>query len=238
MIRRDQRATGTSFKYTAGLLCVLGLAIAIGATGCASSQEPAEPEVTDEGLVMVRKTWRSNLWVKPDHHVGRYDNVMVGRIGFGYAKGQDRLAPEDEAAVGRMLEAVVVKLTEAGPVGIAKEPGPCVVTLNIGLRDLRLFNLQYADSTSSYVSSFGSTTLIMEFVDSTTDQILVRYVASRDLSGGSGKGKTGVDLKRLGRALGGMVRDMNSELQVVVPATTVRSETECNDGIYKLTGRG
>ncbi len=47
----------------------------------------------------------------------------------------------------------------------------------------------------------------------------------------------GANLPRLGRALGDMVTDMTLELQKITPSTTVRTETECNDGIYKLTGR-
>ncbi len=37
----------------------------------------------------------------------------------------------------------------------------------------------HTDSAASYVSSFGSTTMIIEFRNSTTDAALLRYVVSR-----------------------------------------------------------
>ena len=220
------------------ILCSLLVPTLILTSGCAGTSTSEEAEISSDGLVMVRRTRRSRLWVKPDHHVGRYENVLLKRIGFGYGRGQDPLDPNQEAEVGRMLQRVVFALTESGPVGMSTEVGPCVVAINLGLKDLRLHSVDYSDSTTSYVSSFGSTTMIIEFRDSMTDVPLVRYVARRKLGGGSGSGKSGVDLKRLGRALGGMVADMNSELQTILPSTTVRPETECHDGIYKLTGRG
>ena len=80
--------------------------------------------------------------------------------------------------------------------------------------------------------------MIVEFRDSTTRTPLLRYAAHRGLGSGPASGRPGADLTRLGRALGEMVTDMMTELQTAVPATTERPATNCNDGIYKLTGRG
>jgi hypothetical protein len=177
--------------------------------------------------------------VKPDHHLGRYDNVMLDRVGIGYAPGQKPLDADQEAQIVKMLQTVIVSLTRDSPVGVAAEGGPCVVKINLGLNKLRLYDSEFTDSTSSYVSSFGSGTMIIEFVDSLSDTLLVRYVANRDLAGGSSTGgRSGIDLKHLGRALGGTIASMNDELARIVPTTTVRDATECNDGIYKMTGRG
>jgi len=231
---------GTTISNPARLLlCLVLVLLVIPTTSCTSTTSPKEPELTSDGLLMARRTRRSQLWVKPDHHLGRYDNVMLDRVGIGYAPGQEPLDADQEAQIVQMLQSVIVSLTQEGPVGIADEVGPCVVKINLGLKKLRLYDSEFTDSTSSFVSSFGSTTMIIEFVDSLTDTLLVRYVASRDLPGGNKTGgQGGIDLKHLGRALGGTIASMNDELARVVPTTTVRSETQCNDGIYKLTGRG
>ena len=197
------------------------------------------PELTSDGLQLVQSTKRTRLWVKPDHHLGRYDFVMIAGIGFAYGKGQESLDNDQEDQIGEMLKNAIGGITKSGPVGAAAEPGSCVVAVQLGLRDLVLhINDKPSGSSISFVSSFGSATMVIEFRDSTTDVPLVRYIVNRGLGGGPGTGQLGANLDRLGRTLGEMVTDMTTELQTIVPTTTVRPETECQNGIYKLTGRG
>ena len=140
--------------------------------------------------------------------------------------------------IGEMLVEAVSGITKDTPVGRADQPGECVVALELGLKDMRLYIGQAEGSAISYVRSFGEATMIVEFRDSLTEETLVRYAAHRGLGGGQGSGRMGANLGRLGRALGDMVTDMVTELQTIVPTTTERIETNCNDGIYKMTGRG
>jgi hypothetical protein len=200
---------------------------------------PAEPvALTSDGMQVVDSSRRKHLWVRPDHHIGRYDNVLVTGIGFAYQKGQERLNAEQEAELGQILAGAIGRITVDGPVGPAAEAGPCVVALQVGLRDIVLhITKEQPGSSISFVSSFGSATMIVEFRDSTTKLPLVRYAVNRGLGGGPGTGQVGANLDRLGDTLGQMVTDMTTELQTIVPSTTVRPETECNDGIYRLTGR-
>lgn len=198
----------------------------------------APVELTSDGLELVRSTPRSRLWVKPDHALGQYDDILVTGIGFAYGSGQERLNDAQEEQIGSMLRQALAGITKDSPVGQVAEEGPCVVALQLGLKDIFLHISETSGSSVSYVSSFGSATMVVEFRDSTTDVPLLRYAANRGLGGGPGTGQLGANLTRLGRALGNMVEDMITELQTTVPDTTVRPETECNDGIYKLTGRG
>ena len=198
----------------------------------------APVELTSDGLQLVRSTPRSRLWVKPDHALGHYDDILVTGIGFAYGSGQERLNDAQEAQIGSMLREALAGITKDSPVGQVSAEGPCVVALQLGLKDIFLHISETSGSSVSYVSSFGSATMVVEFRDSTTDVPLLRYAANRGLGGGPGTGQLGANLTRLGRALSTMVEDMITELQTAVPDTTVRPETECNDGIYKLTGRG
>lgn len=239
-ICRSSARMSTRWLAMAGVACLL-----LGASACvsptsrdASVSAPSPPELTSDGLEMVRSTSRSRLWVKPDHHIGRYDDIQVTGIGFAYGSGQDPLSDDQEAQVGEMLKSAIAGITADGPVGQATKEGPCVVALKLGLKDIYLHISETSGSSVSYVSSFGSATMVVEFRDSTTDVPLLRYAANRGLGGGPGTGQIGANLGRLGRALGEMVTDMTTELRTIVPDSTVRPPTECHDGIYKLTGRG
>ncbi len=236
-------------RATAALLISMGLA-AMFLMGCAANvpsggelphvaaRGSEAVELTTDGLQMVSSRPRSKLWVRPDHHIGRYDDIMVAGISFSYGQGQAELDEGQENRVAEMLVKAIGVITKDSPVGKASDPGPCVVAVQLGLKDVRLHLGEAVDGSSiSYVSSFGSATMIVEFRDSLTDTTLLRYAANRGLGGGQGTGRDGADMGRLGRALGKMVTDMTTDLQTIVPATTSRPATECNNGIYKLTGR-
>jgi hypothetical protein len=246
----------TSRPHRIGVLVLLAAAFGLAVLGCASSSgssrsdaAPAasdtsapdpltEVEITSDGLHLARATPHSKLWVRPNHHMGRYDDVLVDGIAFAYARGQERLEPDQEKRIGEILVEAVNGITADSPVGQARAPGECVVALELALKDLRFHVSESQGSTVSFVSSFGDATMIVEFRDSTTRTPLLRYAAHRGLGSGPATGRVGADLNRLGRALGEMVTDMMTELQTAVPSTTERPATTCNDGIYRLTGRG
>lgn len=219
----------------------LPLLLACAGDGTSSTRPAVSSRVaqtTTDGLQLARSTKRSVLWVKPDHHLGRYDDVIVQVAGFLYAAGQPPLGPAQEKEVGEMLSGALAGITANGPVGVAKEPGPCVVVVNVGLKDLRLHTAEDSGSSTSYVTSFGSATLVVEFRDSLTDMPLLRFMAARGLGGGPGTGQGGANLPRLGRTLGEIVTEMVDELARIVPSTTAKQSHQCRDGIYALTGRG
>lgn len=237
-----------SARGRAGILLV-GLAVLVGISGgtfgCAGDgrSSRATPPVgapSINGLQLARSTKHSLLWVKPDHHLGRYDDVIVHVAGFLYADDQRPLDPAQEDEVSQILAGALAGITANGPVGIAETPGPCVVVVNIGLKDLRLHTTDTSSggSSSSFVSSFGSATLVVEFRDSVSGTPLLRYMAARGLGGGPGTGRSGANLARLGQTLGEIVTEMVDELATIVPSTTAKQAHECKDGIYALTGRG
>ncbi|MEZ4282580.1 MAG: DUF3313 family protein [Myxococcota bacterium] len=228
----------------AGLLLA---GVASGLLGCAgdgsrpavsSSARRGIAERTSDGLELAKSTKRSVLWVKPDHHLGRYDEVIVQVAGFLYADGQSPLSADEEKQVGEMLASTLAGITTDSPVRQTRTPGPCAVVVNVGLKDLRLHTSEQSGSSTSFVSSFGSVTLVVEFRDSMTDAPLLRFMAARGLGGGPGTGQAGANLPRLGKTLGEIATEMVDELAVIVPSTTSKQAHECKDGIYALTGRG
>ena len=225
---------------TAFLSCSITGSSDTAQTASLDSQEAAEAvEMTPSGLALVRSTPRSRLWVRPDHHIGHYDDILITGVGFTYGHGATELSPQQEIQVrGMLIDAMGTFTQEGSPVGMSLSEGPCVVAIQLGLKDMRLHISKMTGSSISFVNSFGSATMIIEFRDSESDKVLLRYAAHRGLGGGPGTGRGGANLPRLGSALGDMVTDMTTELQKITPTTTMRSEHSCNDGIYKLTGRG
>lgn len=228
----------------AGALALLGSCASEGGVGAGPSNRVVRApshiaRTTSDGLELARYTKRSVLWVKPDHHLGRYDDVIVQVAGFLYAEGQPSLDADAEREVGQMLKGALAGITADGPVGIATAPGPCAVVVNVGLKDLRLHtpDAAVAGSSTSFVTSFGTATLVVEFRDSLTDTPLLRFMAARGLGGGPGTGQSGPNLARLGKTLGEIVTEMVDELAKIVPSTTAKRAHECRDGIYALTGR-
>lgn len=201
---------------------------------------PGVARTTADGLELARTTRRSVLWVKPDHHLGRYDDVIVQVApSFLYAEGETPLDPDQEEEVGEVVKSALAAITKNGPVGVATAPGPCTVVVNVAMKDVRLHSADasVAGASTSFVSSFGSVTLIVEFRDSLTNTPLLRYMAARGLGGGPGTGQPGANLPRLGRTLGEILTGMIDELAHIVPSTTAKQAHQCNDGIYALTGR-
>ena len=195
--------TSSSFDRF-GLRSALILILASGLLACTgppdpdqSARVPDAPEMTPSGLALVRKTPRSMLWVRPDHHVGHYDDILLTGVGFTYGLGQTELDPIQEAKVREMLiDAMDAFTDDPSPVGRAFQAGPCVVAIQLGLKDMRLHvgEAAAAGSSISYVNSFGSATMIIEFRDSTSDQVLIRYASHRGLGGGPGTGRVGANL--------------------------------------------
>ena len=111
---------------------IVGLAVI---AGCASTRtEPvstAAPVMTSDGLAEVSRTRTSGLWVKPDHQLGRYDDVLINVAGFLYRDGQEPLSTEQEREIRRMLAGAILGITEGTPVGVANRSGECVVRVEI-----------------------------------------------------------------------------------------------------------
>lgn len=198
-------ARGRTRIHLVGLAVLLGIGGGtFGCTGDGRSSRTTPPvgAATSGGLQLARRTKHSLLSVKPDHHLGRYDDVIVHVAGFLYADGQRPLESAQEDEVNQILSGALGGITANGMFGIAETPGPCVVVVHIGLRDLRLHTTDTSSggSSSSFVSSFGSATLVVEFRDSVSGTPLLRDIAARGLSGGPGTGRrSGANPTQLGR---------------------------------------
>lgn len=211
----------------------LSLAALVGSLGgCATPvPDPDEPVVTSDGLVRIERAGPGVLLVRPDHSLGSYDDVLFKRIHIAYARGQHPLNDRDRA---RIIDTVLETATFGrgqGDIERVKSPGPCVLEMTLHLLDVQLRESVRSGSQSSYVSSFGTVTLVLELNDSETGRRLASYAERRSLGGGPDVGNTGVDARRFGKTMSSMTDNMVDALYDIVPGTTEMREHECRGNI-------
>lgn len=214
------------------------LASLLGTLGCALPKAAPRAESTAwtaGELQPVDTRGRGTLLVRPDHQLGRYDDLLIEYVGFRYGEDQPWLSFEDEDRIHGILDGVV-RGRQSGAIGLTSEPGPCVLSLRFFVTDLELLDADFnATSTVSFVRSFGEATMVMELRDSLTDEPLARYRQRRSLGGGhNNQPGTRASLHRLRRAVTAAMRDMGNELQRITPPSTTSWEDECRGGMTRV----
>jgi hypothetical protein len=173
-------------------------------SGCASTPDEDLPEVTDEGLHLVKGTKSSALYVLPDADLAQYKRFAIAevRVAFrgDWLKEQNsnrrthrvtqKDADEIKSAVSEQFEIIFAEELRKG--------GYTVVDLNVGdnsAQDLLLLspaiiNLDVtapdtmtAGRSRTFTASAASMTLLMGFHDAVSGSLLARVVdaeAARD----------------------------------------------------------
>ncbi len=217
------------------------VAVAFGTAGCAGTQGSADalekrnaPWRPSNDLIEIDTEGRGILLVRPDHQLGRYDHVLIDRIGFRYSEDQSLLSYREEDRISAML-ASMVQGSQDGTVGVVEEPGPCVLSVRLSLVELELHEDDNSSSSTSFIDSFGEATVIMELLDSETEVPLARFLQRRDLGGGPVMNGTASSLQRLGKVVGVTMQDMGSQLAELTPPTAEGWSGNCDGGIARAS---
>lgn len=189
--------TSTPPLRTLRLLPIL-LAV-FGSLACAPTQPTIasgpDAEITHDGLHRVLHTRRfQRVWVKPDANLASYSKILTIDAGVHTTRraraGRSEF-PLTEAQLDALHEGLRATIEESleqdGHWGRAKERGPDVLVLRVALIDVFLAAPpQRAGRSSSYGSSAGQATLVVELFDSESLEILARIAdrraAERDAS--------------------------------------------------------
>jgi hypothetical protein len=216
----------------------LGLAAVMLFTfGCATSPNPIPSAWSaSNAMIEIDTGGRGLLFVKPNHQLGRYDNLLIEHVGFRYGHNRGWLSPREEDRISAMLTSVIHGQRD-GDLGVVTEPGPCALSVSLFLNDLEIFEEPRAvGSSTSIVTSFGEATLIMELRDSLEDEPLARFLQRRELGGGIGSGGSHASLRRLGTVVAITMRDMGRQLREITPAAlgAIQERRECEGRLTQV----
>jgi hypothetical protein len=158
--------------------------------GCRSADGPAEKareaDTRVGTLERAEITTPGVLFVKPDHHLGSYDELMVDPVVVTFARDSGKLSSSETRRLEKWLrEATARKLVFVDPSRIVTEPGPCVLRMQTAFLDIKLPPLtSTSGSRTTMFSSYGSVILVHELRDSMTGNVVLRYFGRGQAGGG------------------------------------------------------
>ena len=127
------------------------------------------------------------LFVKPDHHLSSYDELMIDPIVVTFARDTKGLSSTEVKRLETHLrEATARELVNVDLDQLVTEPGPCVLRMQTAFVDVELPpGTTTSGARTRYVTSHGSVILVHELRDSLTGTVLLRYVGQRRAGGGA-----------------------------------------------------
>jgi hypothetical protein len=172
------------------------------ATGCSRGVLLSTPEadITYDGLARKEKSTLQNVWIKTDIDLVSYTHYQLDvDLEFRVPRGDDAntrtreftLAEADRQSLTEVVENTFSKeLLKSIYFKESPAPGPDVARFHIRLIDIVALmpknpdegpgaNIDTASTAALYVSSVGEATLVGEVFDSTTGEILARFVERR-----------------------------------------------------------
>ena len=222
-----------------------GMLLALSALlgGCASPPSPSPSPAsssssssssasTDSRLVRSAAP-RGQLFIKPDHNIGAYDQVHFAPIRVSDLSERDGLHPRESSRLAANLDRNLRARAETGGIEVAKKPEPCAITLAFSIKDIevdRLLSDIEDGSNATFLRSMGAVTLEVDIRDSVSETALMQFTERRRLDGGqiTGSGRAAL-LNSLGKTLGVLLADFADRLQEVIPRTSQQSSVapEC-----------
>jgi hypothetical protein len=167
---------------------LMGLLLAFTGAGVANGRGTV-PEVTHDGLHLVKRTKLARVWMKPEASLEGYAKLQILDCYVAFKKNWQRGHDfESHITAKRMVtikkelaqefQKVFVKELAKGGYQVVDEPGHDVLIVRPAIIDLVI---QAPDSSSSvdvttYSASAGQMTLVAELYDSVTSDLLVRAI--------------------------------------------------------------
>jgi len=151
-----------------------------------------------------------------------YDSIHVADVGIEYAKRSTVLTASEKNQVKKLLQSTLAEQIARFGSLVTDKPGVCTASEYIYLKDLNLYKSNVSGSQSTIVRSLGSVTIVSEFRDSTTGDLIFRYEERKGLGGGR-RDANRVDILRLSKTLGYMLDEMAPKVFVALPKGSANS---------------
>lgn len=178
------------------------LAVVLATTGCSSGTTLSTPEadVTYDGLIRREQSTIQNVWIKEGIDLAAYSQYLLDvDLEFRVPRGDDGqsrvyefpLSEEDKQSLTAIVEITLRdELLKSRYFSEARAAGPDVAHIHIRLMDIVALapsepgnrvgdNEELAGSAFGVVSSIGEATLVGEVFDTTTGEIIARFVERR-----------------------------------------------------------
>jgi len=108
------------------------------------------------------------LEIRADHGIGSYDALLIPNATLRYERESLKLTRFARQIFLSLLVETLTEASRAASIPIVDEPGPCVMEINLEVLGL---HLAVGDS----AERLAELTLVMEFLDSTSREPLLRY---------------------------------------------------------------
>lgn len=184
------------FKNTGCLRALLGLCLALAlAQVQAASNKHVEASMSHDGLSKISIKGIDLAYARPGATLAGYKSVKLDPVEVAFDRNWDpratgssiRLSAADRESIRQGVARIVfdefvreLQSKNANPV--VTEAGPDVLRARISITDLFVTapDTMSAGRTRTYVMSAGRMTLVAEFFDSETGQVLARAVDTRE----------------------------------------------------------
>jgi len=165
---------GVSIELAMVLATVAIVSLGCGTTSGTGGAESRDARTTHDGLVQVDIDGPGKLFLRENHGIGGYDEIVVVPSFLTYQRGSTHLDPELEKIYEVSLEQALVDAADAAHVPITYDVGNCVLKVGVGFVNVGL-------SRSSSADLLGEMTLVIEYQDSMSGESLLRYATDEEI---------------------------------------------------------
>ncbi|MEE3332189.1 MAG: DUF3313 family protein [Myxococcota bacterium] len=157
--------------------------------GCAlapgdSPRVGKKPVVTPDGLERVDHQQRGRLFVNPDHRISAVHRYVLTQVFVTYKRDSPRFSENEEKRMINYVEEGVAASMEVNGAAMVPEPGPCVLSIGIGLVDVELSEPSGTGASTNQLGMWGAVTMVLDVRDSRSGEPLLRYGRRVSIPGG------------------------------------------------------
>jgi hypothetical protein len=143
--------------------------------------------LTADGLLQNKNARVGFAAIKPGVDLGQYDQLLLLPVAFSFKEGSRQLSESRLDDLRRYFrEDFTKELQQKGGYNLVSEPGPGVLLVRAGLLNIDITVPEERGRDDVYVTSSGEVTVIAEFRDSQSGELLARAADRRliEKSGG------------------------------------------------------